>query len=873
MAWHHRLWNVLRRQDVADEIDEELQFHIDSSIDANIAAGLSPDEARRDALRRFGNAPAIRDQTRDKDVFMFFDDLRQDLSFASRSLRKRPAFTSIVMLTLALGIGATTAVFTIVRSVLLRPLPFPDPDSLCLISYSSTAPGGMVSGMIDGDYLSFRDTNRTFDAVATFAPAQSTLTGVGDATRLKGAIVTTDFFRVLAVSAAAGRIFGPEDDGAENQRVVLIADGLWRRTFGGNPDLLDRNITLNGLPYRVIGILPAGFSYPSDASYWIPITVRVNPNLGYIRHVVGRLKTGATRAQAQSELETWARNLPPDPRRARDHVARVTSLHEAIVGAVRLPLLIFGGAVALVLLIVCANVANLLLMRAVSRRQEIATRLALGANRSRLVRQLLTESGLLSIVGGMLGAGTAVLLGPVLLSIIPSGKLPQDIAIRTDGWVLAFAGGISLVTGMVVGLAPLVQTARATHYGALRTGSAAATPGSFRLRHSLVVAQVSLTLMLLAGAGLLVKSFIALRSVPLGFAGERVMTMTVDLPMPRYRGVTEAVMFHDRLLAAVSALPDVQSAAAVNWLPLGDMLIQGDIQAQDRPDLVGKYVATKAAVSAAYFTTIGIRLLRGRSFTAQDRSATQPVVIVSESVARRFWPDDDPIGKRVSLMDKPKPEDWLVVVGVVEDVRQGGFREPPAHAVYQPYAQVTNRFFVGYMTFLVRTNGSPARVGPMMRAALNQVDNNEAPESIATLDAVIDRSVAEPKFHARVLVVFSVAALVLAAIGIYGVLASSVLERRVEIGVRMALGADSTAVVRLVLQRVLALTAIGVVLGLAGAFVLTGVLESLLFNVAPTDSFTFVASAAVLAVTVLVASLVPARRASSIDPLLALRSE
>jgi putative ABC transport system permease protein len=727
--------------------------------------------------------------------------------------------------------------------------------------------------MPDADYLSFRDANRTFDAVATFAPAQSTLTGTGEATRLNGAIVTTGFFRVLHVEAVMGRTFEAQDEGAGNDRVVLLADSLWRRTFGASPDILDQSITLNGLPYRVIGILPAGFSYPADANYWIPLTVRLDPNLGYIRPVVGRLKPGVTRAQAEADLDVWARNLPPDPQRQPDVTARITPLHEAIVGEVRLPLLVFGGAVGLVLLIVCANVANLLLMRAVSRRQEIATRLALGANRGRLVRQLLTESAVLSIAGGLVGASAAVLLGPTVLSVIPSGRLPQDVAIRTDGWVLAFIAGLSVFTGIVVGLAPIMQTTRTTQFEALRAGMASATPGSYQLRHALVVAQVAFTLMLLAGAGLLGRSFIALRNVPLGFAADRVMTMTVDLPMPRYRSIDEAVLFHDRLLASLSMLPDVQSTAAVNWLPLGNMLIRGDVQAQDRSDLVGQYSAAKMAVSADYFATIGIRLLRGRPFTTRDRAGSEPVLIVSESVARRFWPDGEPIGKRVSLVDEPKPENWATVVGVVEDVRQGGFKDALAPAVYQPYGQVTNRFFVGYMTFLARTNGDPAGLAPLMRAAMHRVDPNEAPESLATLEAVIERSVAEPKFQTRVLAVFSIVALVLAAVGIYGVLASSVLERRVEIGVRMALGADRTSVVRLVLRRTMLLTAVGVGLGVAGSFLLTGVLETLLFNVAPTDAPTFILSTAVLVATAFAAALLPARRASAIDPLLALRCE
>jgi len=874
MAWHHRVRNLLRQERHTDELDEELQFHIESSIRANIDAGMTPDEARRDALRRFGNPSSVRDRARDADVFLLLDHLRQDVRFAVRSLRKRPAFTVVALLTLALGIGATTAVFTVVRSVLLRPLPFHDPEALHIISYTSPGfQGWLYPGMGDAGYLEFRETNRTFQSMATFAAAQCTLTGAGEATRLVGAMVTTDFFRVLGVNAAAGRTFGPEDDEPGGGKTVLVSDSLWRRQFGADPRLVDQTITLNGIPHRVVGILPPGFSYPADAAYWIPLTVRINPNLGYMRPVIGRLRPGVTREQAQADLEVWVRNLPPDPRRFRDNVAQVRTLHDAIVGDVRFPLLVFGGAVLFVLLIVCANVANLLLMRAVSRRQEIATRLALGAGRGRLVRQLLTESAMLSIAGGLAGVALGALAGPAVLALVPAGRLPKDIVIRPDAWVLTFAVALSLVTGLIVGLAPIVQTARDSRYGPLREGRASATRRSHRLRHALVVAQVALTLILLVGAGLLTRSFTTLRGVPLGFTPDRIMTMTIDLPMSRYPTPAQARLFNDRLLQALSAMPNVESIGAVNWLPLGDMSIWGDVQAEDRRDLVGKYNATKVAVSPGYFETMGIRLVRGRAFTGADGTGALPVLIVSQSVARRLWPDGDPIGKRMALRDRPKPEDWLTVVGVVEDVRQGGFKTNPTHAVYQPYMQVNNRFFVGYTTFLVRTGGDPAQAAPMMRAALNQVDKDEAPQTLATLETVVDRTVGEPRFHARVLIVFSLAALLLAAVGIYGVLASSVLERRFEIGIRMALGADRTSVVRLMLRRTMLLTAIGVALGVGGSLALTGVLKKLLFNVTPTDVVTFTLAVGVLVTAALAAAWLPARRASSIDPLLALRAE
>ena len=877
MTLLHRLVSIVRwvsrRRRAEQDLNDELQVFVDMAAADQVSGGVAPAEARRQAVLELGGLEQAKERVRTARHGAWLDDAGRDVRYGLRTLRRNPMFTAVALLTLALGIGANTAIFTLVRSVLLRPLPFPDPDALYVISHASPGPRWLYPDMSDRGYLGFREATSAFQTLATFTSAECTLTGAGDATRLHGAAVTTDFFRVLGVNAAAGRTFGPEDDRAGNDKIVLIGDGLWRSRFSADPGLVNRTMTLNGEPYRVVGILPAGFAYPREATYWIPLTVRISPNLGYSRPVIGRVKPGVTQKQARADLDGWVRSLPPDPRRPRDLVTQVTPLHEAMVGDTRLPLLVFGGAVGFVLLIACANVANLLLMRAVSRRHEIAMRLALGASRRRVVRQLLTEAALLSLAGGVLGAGIAVLSGPALLSLIPAGWIPQDTAVRVDAWVLLFTAGLSVLSGLVVGLAPIAQMRRDGGDNPLREESASATPHSHRVRHVLVVAEVALTLVLLVGAGLLVRSFVGLRSVPLGFTPERVTSMTMDLPVSRYPETSGVVAFHDRLLDSLSRLPGVVSAGAVNWLPLGDMVIWGDVQAEDRRDLAGQYNATKVAVSPDYFTTVGIRLLRGRAFTEADRTGRPPVLIVSESVARRLWPDGDPLGKRMALVERPKPEDWLTVVGVVDDVRQGGFRSDPTHAVYQPYSQITSRFFVGYMTFLVRTTGDPAQAAPLMRAALNRIDPDEAPQMLAALETVIDRTVSEPKFQARVLGVFSLVALVLAAIGIYGVLAASVLERRREIGVRMALGADQTTVVRMILRRTLVLTATGILTGLACSLAATKVLATLLFDVTPTDGPTFAVAVAVLLLAAVCSGIVPARRATRIEPLVALKAE
>jgi putative ABC transport system permease protein len=822
---------------------------------------MSNEAQSRTGLRRTGR------------VLPSLEDVVRDVRHGARSLARSPGVTCIALLTLALGIGATTAVFTLVRSMLLRPLPFPNPEALHVVSHVAPGPAWLYPGMSDRGYVAFRDENRTFESIAMLAEAQATLKGAGPAIRVSGAAVTTGFFRVLGVGAAAGRTFGPEHDRPGSEPSVLISDTLWRGALGADPRLLEQTIALNGTPHRVIGILPPGFSYTAGATYWIPLTVRIEPNRGFIRPVIGRVRAGVSTAQAQADLDAWVRNLPPDPRRGRDLVARVTPLHDAMVRDMRLPLLVFTGAVGLVLLIACANVANLLLLRAVSRRQEIATRLVLGGSRPRVARQLVIEGALLSLAGGCLGAGLAFAAGPALLSLVPAGRLPADLAVRVDGWVLGFAVAASLFTGLAGGLAPVAQMSGRDLYAPLRAGTSSATRRSRSLRHALVVAEVALTLVLLVAAGLLLRSFHERRSVPLGFSPERVMTMTVDLPVTRYPAPEQAASLHARVLESLSALPGVQSAAAVNWLPLGDLTITGDVHPESRPELAGRYYATKVGVSDRYFETVGITLVRGRPFTEDDRAGRLPVAIVSQSVAHRFWPGADPIGERIALVERPRPEQWLTVVGVVEDVRQSPFDLDRAGAVYQPYSQVTNREWLGYMTFVVRTGGDPEPLAPMMRAALARVDEDEAPQAIATLQSVVHRTVAEPEFQARVLTAFSISGLLLAAIGIYGVLASAVVERRREIGVRMALGADRRSVTRMVVRQTARLAAIGVGIGLAGALAVTHVLASLLYNVTPTDAPAFAAAAAMLFAVALAAAIVPARRASRLDPNLVLRAE
>jgi predicted permease len=874
MSWFNRLSNLVRRRDLNAEIDEELQFHVETRIRDNIAAGMTPLDARRDALRRFGAPAAHRDATRDADVLVSLEALVQDVGFALRSLARRPAMTGLALLTLALGIGVNTSMFTIVQSVLLRPLPFVEPERLHVISHARQGVRSwLYPGMADGQFAAFRDQNQSFEAIATFGPAPLTLTTGGDAARAASTTVTPDFLRVLRVNPAAGRSFGSQDVQEGSERVVLVSDALWRGRFGTDPALLNRRITLDGEPHTVIGIMPAGFSYPGTTEIWTPLAIRLSSNLSLSRPVIGRLKPGVSREQAQAALEAFIHAQSqgsPQPGWA----ARVIPLKDAVVGNVGTSLLVFSGAVAFVLLIACANVANLLLMRAMARRQEIATRLALGASRARVIRLLMTEGALVALGGGLLGIALAVVAQPALLSLIPPGKLPRRAEVQLDVWVLAFTLALSALTAILVGILPALHAGRQGLSAVTRESSSSSTPRAHRIRHALVIAEVALALVLLVGAGLLAKSFLHVSSIDPGFDPRRVTTMTLDLPLTKETTAPTLQDFHGRTLGTLSALPNVQSAAAINWLPLGDMVLRGDVVLDGGRSAPDDFTVTKAAASPRYFSTMGIAL-RGRDFNDGDRAANAGVAIVSEAAARQLWPNEDPIGKRLSLESRPKPEDWLTVVGVAGDIRQGGVMQPVAPAVYQPYAQVGRPGRLNRMAFVVRNaDGGPdtASMVQMMRGALRTVDPNQAPQSMSSMEAALANTIAEPQFQTRLVGIFSSLALVLAAIGIYGALAASVMERQREIGVRMALGADRGTVVAMVIRRTLALTAAGVALGIAGAVTVTRVLTALLHDVAPTDLTAFIAATAALAAVGLLAGLLPARRASAVDPVTALKT-
>jgi putative ABC transport system permease protein len=756
---------------------------------------------------------------------------------------------------------------------LLRPLHFAEPDRLFLISCAPVNNPFITPGpnMSDRDYLEFRRQDQLFESIATFGKEPITLTGAGEPVVVNALTVTPDFLRVLRVHPAIGRDFLPE--GHTDTNVVLLGDRVWRSRWGGDPAIVGKSVTLDGTAYTVAGIMPPSFTF-QDADLWIRMEVRSDPHNSFMRPVMGRLKSGVLPQQAQAELQAFARRRTRDNRERQDRfVARIIPLKELFVGEVRKLLLIFAGAVAFVFLIACANLANLLLIRGASRQQEIAFRVALGATRSRLIRQLLAESTVLSLAGGLAGILLSVAGVRALLAFLPPGRIPRLDEVRVDLWVLAFTFGLSLVNGLVFGLAPAIQTTVRQLRETASEGGRSITARHERVRVALAMVEIALALVLLTGAGLLVRSFLRMRAVDPGFQAANILTATVDLPGSRYRTAGDMRAFHERILASLSELPGAESVAAVNWIPFKPELVRGDFQIEDGRHLPHGFLVDKPVVSAGYFRTMGIGLLSGRTFTERDNMAAPGVVIISESVARRLWPSGNAIGKRISMEDKPTPGSWLTIIGIVRDVRQQSLRTTPSATVYQTYQQVTGPFFLSHMTFVVQTSENATAMASGIRTVISKMDPGLPTESITTMENLIADTMTETRSQTRLLGLFAVLALTLAAVGIYGVLACSVAQRTHEIGIRMALGAEEKDVVWMVLRRTLVLSGSGVVLGVLGTFGVTRVLAKFLFGVTPTDPLTLVAVTAILLMVALLSAWMPAKRAARVYPVVALRYE
>jgi predicted permease len=810
-----------------------------------------------------------------------------DIRYALRLLNRQRAASVLIVLTLALGIGATTAMFSVINGVLLRPLPYPAAERIVQVLWGESG-GRHSEGAAPGNYLDLKRDAHAFSQMAGFFEQPlDLLDGEGEPARIVGSQVTDQFFELLGLQAALGRTFTAASARQEAGRAAVISDGLWRRQFGGNPAAVGRTVRINRQPYTIVGVMPPGFAWPRQSEVWtlaktdipdFPIAVdvadpRTTRDVGYFK-VLARLKPDVTLVRAQAEAHAIGQTLAQRfPRENRDAQINLVALKEYLIGHTRSALLVLLGAVAFVLLIACANVANLLLAKATDRHREMAIRTALGAARDRLVRQLLIESLVLAIVGGSLGLLMAYWGSDLLLTLAPE-DIPRLNEVAIDGRVAAFTLGVCVITGLLFGLAPAFHTSRVTPQDALRDAGGTRAIGSARgrfTRSALVVTQVALALMLVIGAALMVTSFAKLQAEDPGFKSEQVRVVAMALPQGRYATQAQQAQFYEQALAHLRAQPIARTMTLAFPMPLHAENANASFRVDGRPTPEGEEMVTSfASIAPDYFRTLGIPLLRGRDFDDHDTAKAAGSVIISQTMARKYFAGEDPIGKRIIFGDNPKdPNSHVTIVGVAGDVRGFGLDQAPRPMLYFPYRQFTMPF----MSLLVRTSASPGDVGQAVRAAVRQVDPDMPVERVETMDEIVSGSIAQPRFRTTLLSAFAVAALVLAVVGVYGVLSYAVAQRQRELGIRAALGAEPSDLLKLVVGHGLKLTATGIAAGLAGAFALSGLLTGMLYGVGATDLRTMALAATALLLAALLACALPARRAMRLDPLAALRDE
>jgi predicted permease len=888
-----RWWDVLRmrfrslakRQRVETELDKELRYHIEQQTEENIAAGMNLREAREAASRTFGGVSQIEEECRDMRQTQYLDNFLQDLRYAMRMLGKSPAFTVVIVLTLALSIGANSAIFSVIDGVLLKPLPYPQAERIARVFYRSASyPKFPVNPW---DFLDFRARNRSFENFAMYTHADVQLSGMGsDPVKLSAFRISSGYFRVLGVQPARGREFDFSEERPGNGNVVILSDRVWRNQFGAATDILGRKVLLDSQPYTVVGVMPAGVDHPGNSynsvaygdtvDAWTPFTFDGNPNNRGSHYVegIGRLKPGVTAEQAAADFNGIMTELASQHEGDKGWTIYMVPIFQEIVGPVHKMLLVLLGAVGLVLLIACVNAANLLLARAVARQREIAMRAALGASRGRLVRQMLAESLLISVFGGTLGALLAIVGVRVLVAFLPAG-FPRLDAIHVNGVVFGFTAAIALATGLIFGLVPAVQASRTDPQQGLRDGGRGSS-GSGRqtkLRAALVVGEVGLACLLLVGAGVLLRSFVNLLKTDPGFRPERVLTAEIALPNATYKDKTAVADFYTRMLTNLSALPGTRSVGAGTDLPwtgydenMGGFTIEGKI-----PPPNDEFHARYHTASPDYFRAVGIPLVRGRFFDERDNKDSQRTMIINDLMARRYWQGEDVIGKRITFDDKPKESDWFTVVGVVGDVKDKPESAGAEPAFWWPLMQ--QPFAFRSMTIALRANTDPTLLAESVRNVVRELDPSLAVANVRLMDKIADENFSTPRFALFLVGLFAGLALVLSAIGIYGVISYSVSQRMHEFGMRVALGASSWNLIKMVMKQGVLLTVIGVGIGLGCALALAGVLDSLLYGVSARDPLTLLAVAAMALVTATLASLPSARRATGADPITSLRAE
>jgi putative ABC transport system permease protein len=803
--------------------------------------------------------------------------LIQDLRYGLRSLAQAPGFTAVAVIALALGIGATTAIFSVVDAILLQPLPYHDPSRLVGVWERNFVRDRARNVVSPGNFLGWRDQQRSFERIAAFVTYRSSLTSHGEPVEVGAQAVTADFFPTLGVAPAVGRVFTPEEDTPGNDDVVVISHRLWESRFGRRADVLGLTIGVSGVPHVVVGVMPASYVFLDERpDIWLPIAfppeARI-PRGRYLR-VVARLKPGVALEQAQTEMATIGERLRAQfPEFNTGWGVNVVPLLEQQVGDARRALLVLLGAVGFVLLIACANVANLLLARGSGRRRELAVRTALGAGRGRLVRQLLTESVLLSCLGGAGGLALAWLGVELLTSLVTERvPLPRVDEIGIDATALGFATLLSVATGAIFGVAPAIVGSRLDLNESLRDGGRGAGAGRSggALRSGLVIVEIALALVLLTGAGLLIRSFIRLQEVNPGFRADGVLTMRVQIPSAKYREPHTRTAFYRRLTERLGTLPGVRAVGSVTWFPFIGLGSATTFRVLDRPaPPIGEEPVTDVrAITGRYFQALGIPVIRGRDFTEREHAEAGRAIIVNDTLARQFWPDGDAIGKRLAISWGDDLEDEIV--GVVGDARYQGMDADVRPMIYWPHARIPTQ---NSMTFAIRTDGDPLALASSAIAAVHALDPEQPVADVLSVAEVIDQSLSRSRLNTVILGTFAAVALILAAVGIYGVMAYSVTQRTHEFGVRMALGAGRLEVLRMVLRQGLLVACAGVAIGLGVAYFLTRVLTTLLFGVTTTDPATFAGVSIVLVAIALAATYVPARRATRVDPMVALRYE
>ena len=872
---------LFHKKRAEQEMDDELRFHLEKQIEQNVARGMTPEDARLAAMRQFGNVAALKEECRDTWGVRIIGELGQDLRYGLRQLRRNPGFTIVAVLTLALGIGANTAIFSVVDAVLLKSLPYKDPAQLVWPTLQNPKSDLHSFAVPHPTYFAWRDQNTVFSGIAaTHFTGEFTLTGAGIPERIPGISVSANFFSVLGVELLRGRMFTPEEDRPGGPRVAILSYGIWQSQYAGDPRILGRTIKLDGKDYSIVGVLPASFKFPTSTSppkVFVPLAAPTAARRAiWFLDVIARLKPGVTLAQAQAELSLInSRALPQLPkflgRYAQEVHLRVVSLHDHLTGEARAPLWTLMAAVAFILLIACANVANLQLSRGTVRGREFVVRSALGAGRSRLARQLLVESTLLSAMGGLVGL-LGGFWGIVLLrSFVPSGLLNvQDV--HVNAVALAFTIAVAALAGAISGFAPMLTfvspnlTVQAGHMRVTRSRNYAF------LRNLIVVAEVATSVVLLIAAGLLLKSFIRLTNVSYGFDPNNLLTARIFLPSDKYSTESQQAAFSSQLLDRISVLPGVRAASVSTGLPIRlSMKMRIGIEGRPAPAMNDPSASVPLeSVSNSYFRTLGIPIFSGRGFQNQDGPNAPKVAVVNQEFVRRFFPNgENPIGQGILMAPGTPYQTAVSIIGVSAAIRRVGPGGKPLPQVFLPLAQAPSND----IAVLLRTDSDPHAVVSALRSQVLAIDKQLPLSNIATMDDLLAGKTADQHFETTAVGLFAALALILASLGIYGVISYMVSQRTNEIGIRMALGAEKRNILKIVISQGLKLALVGVVAGAASALVLTRFMASQLYNVRPTDPFTFIAVSLILIAVALVACYIPARRAAKVDPMVALRYE